>query len=91
LLFSQLYICNNIITGRQFIWQENLFNLLDNRRFEALHLDLSSSRSINVAINAIFKKTNTLYGLIHNGAYGQVGALEDVNRFHRRALYNDAG
>lgn len=48
--------------------------------FEALQLDLASSKSINEACTSIFKKTNTLYGLIHNGAYGQLGALEDLSR-----------
>ncbi|SMM98420.1 Putative NAD(P)-dependent oxidoreductase EC-YbbO [uncultured Candidatus Thioglobus sp.] len=48
--------------------------------FEAWQLDLSSSKSINTATKAIFEKTPHLYGLIHNGAYGQVGALEDISR-----------
>lgn len=55
--------------------------MLKAQGFEALQLDLDSSKSINEACVSIFKKTNnTLYGLIHNGAYGQVGALEDISR-----------
>ena len=53
---------------------------LKQQGFIAFALDLSSSKSINAAINAVFEKTNDLYGLIHNGAYGQVGALEDISR-----------
>ncbi len=60
--------------------QEKDVEMLKAQGFEALRLDLSSSKSINMAIDAVFKKTNTLYGLIHNGAYGQVGALEDISR-----------
>ncbi|MCH9646033.1 MAG: SDR family NAD(P)-dependent oxidoreductase [Proteobacteria bacterium] len=48
--------------------------------FEAYQLDLASSASIQLAISEIFLQTDDLYGLIHNGAYGQVGALEDISR-----------
>ncbi len=48
--------------------------------FEAYQLDLSSSESINLAMQAIYTQVDSLYGLIHNGGYGQVGALEDVSR-----------
>ncbi|CAB9539029.1 Putative NAD(P)-dependent oxidoreductase EC-YbbO [Bathymodiolus brooksi thiotrophic gill symbiont] len=48
--------------------------------FEGYQLDLSSSASIKAAVSAIFEQTESLYGLIHNGAYGQMGALEDVSR-----------
>lgn len=54
--------------------------MLITKGFEAHQLDLTSSISINSAIAAIFEKTESLYGLIHNGAYGQVGALEDISR-----------
>ncbi len=47
---------------------------------EAFQLDLSSSKSIRQVMSVIDTKVNGLYGLIHNGAYGQVGALEDVSR-----------
>ena len=36
--------------------------------FETLLLDLSSSGSVNVAINELYKKTDSLYALINNGA-----------------------
>ena len=48
--------------------------------FESLLLDLSSSDSINSAVSALFQKTDHLYALINNGAYGQAGALEDMSR-----------
>jgi len=48
--------------------------------FESLLLDLSSSDSINEAISELYQKTDSLYALINNGAYGQAGALEDISR-----------
>ena len=48
--------------------------------FEAFLLDLSSSGSINAAIKELYQKTDNLYALINNGAYGQAGALEDISR-----------
>ena len=48
--------------------------------FDAFLLDLSSSNSIKTAIYVLFQKTDSLYALINNGAYGQVGALEDISR-----------
>jgi short-subunit dehydrogenase len=48
--------------------------------FESLLLDLSSSGSINIAISELYQKTDNLYALINNGAYGQAGALEDISR-----------
>lgn len=48
--------------------------------FESYQLDLASSASIKLAIKHIYSKVDVLYGLIHNGAYGQVGALEDISR-----------
>jgi len=48
--------------------------------FETLLLDLSSSSSINTAISKLYQKTDNLYALINNGAYGQAGALEDISR-----------
>ena len=48
--------------------------------FESLLLDLSSSDSINLAISELYQKTDKLYALINNGAYGQAGALEDISR-----------
>ena len=48
--------------------------------FEALQLDLSSSESIKAAVFKLFEKTDSVYALINNGAYGQAGALEDISR-----------
>ncbi len=54
--------------------------LLRQSGLEAYQLDLSSSQSIQQTMSIINTKIDGLYGLIHNGAYGQVGALEDVSR-----------
>jgi len=48
--------------------------------FDAFLLDLASSSSIKNAIYEIYQKTDSIYALINNGAYGQVGALEDISR-----------
>jgi len=48
--------------------------------FDVFLLDLSSSQSIRTAIDEIYQKTDSLYSLINNGAYGQTGALEDISR-----------
>ena len=48
--------------------------------FEVFLLDLASSSSIKTAISELYQKTDSLYALINNGAYGQVGALEDISR-----------
>ena len=48
--------------------------------FETLLLNLSSSSSINTAISKLYQRTDNLYALINNGAYGQAGALEDISR-----------
>ncbi len=48
--------------------------------FDAFLLDLASSCSIKAAISALYQKTDSLYALINNGAYGQAGALEDISR-----------
>ena len=50
--------------------------------FEAFMLDLASSKSIKAAIYELYKKTDGLYALINNGAYGQAGALEAVSYTH---------
>jgi NAD(P)-dependent dehydrogenase (short-subunit alcohol dehydrogenase family) len=60
--------------------QEADVKALEAEGFESLLLDLSSSDSINSAVIALFQKTDHLYALINNGAYGQAGALEDVSR-----------
>ena len=48
--------------------------------FDSFLLDLASSVSIKAAISELYQKTDSLYALINNGAYGQVGALEDISR-----------
>ena len=48
--------------------------------FDAFLLDLASSKSIKAAIYELYQKTDSLYALINNGAYGQAGALEDISR-----------
>jgi len=48
--------------------------------FDAFLLDLASSSSIKAAISKLYQKTDSLYALINNGAYGQAGALEDISR-----------
>ena len=60
---------------------------LESEGFESLLLDLSSSDSINSAVSNLFQKTDTLYALINNGAYGQVGALEDISRAAMEAQF----
>lgn len=47
---------------------------------DALKLDLRSSKSIQDCVQTLFSKSQDLHALIHNGAYGQVGALEDISR-----------
>jgi len=54
--------------------------MLKNLGFEAFLLDLSSSDSIKALVFKLNEKTNNLYALINNGAYGQAGALEDISR-----------
>ncbi len=49
--------------------------------FESIQLDLTDSNSIRSAIETILNLTNgKIYGLFNNGAYGQVGAVEDLSR-----------
>ena len=59
---------------------EKDLRMLQDLGFEALLLDLSSSDSIKAAVFKLYEKTNNLYALINNGAYGQAGALEDISR-----------
>lgn len=48
---------------------------------ESLKLDLASSESINSAVDEILEQTNgQLYALFNNAAYGQPGAVEDLQR-----------
>lgn len=54
---------------------------LKTQGLESLVLDLASSDSINTAVDEILERTNgSLYALFNNGAYGQPGAVEDLQR-----------
>ena len=54
---------------------------LKSEKLESLQLDLDDSISIQTAVKEILKRTDgTLDALFNNGAYGQAGALEDINR-----------
>ena len=54
---------------------------LINLGLESLPLDLSSSESISKTLAEILERTDgKLYALINNGAYGQIGAVEDLSR-----------
>ncbi len=49
--------------------------------FESFVLDLADSKSIQDAVDKLFKATGgELYAVFHNGAYGQSGAVEDLSR-----------
>ncbi|MEK7991527.1 MAG: SDR family NAD(P)-dependent oxidoreductase [Thiotrichaceae bacterium] len=54
---------------------------LKNEGFESTQLDLNDSDSIHRAVKTVLELTDgKLYGLFNNGAYGQVGAIEDLSR-----------
>jgi short-subunit dehydrogenase len=54
---------------------------LQRQGFETLQLDLDESESIDQAVDKVLKYTDgQLYALFNNGAYGQPGAVEDLNR-----------
>lgn len=56
-------------------------DLLEAQGLESLTLDLASSHSINTAVDEILERTNgRLYALFNNAAYGQPGAVEDLQR-----------
>ncbi len=49
--------------------------------FEPILLDYSDEYSVQAAFDQLMVKTNhQLYGVFHNGAYGQPGAVEDISR-----------
>lgn len=49
--------------------------------FEALQLDLTSSASIDTAVDEVLSRTGgELYALFNNAGYGQPGAVEDLSR-----------
>ncbi len=48
---------------------------------ESCRLDLTDSASIHAAFDEVMERTgNSLYALVNNGAYGQPGAVEDLDR-----------
>jgi NAD(P)-dependent dehydrogenase (short-subunit alcohol dehydrogenase family) len=54
---------------------------LETQGFESLQLDLSDSGSVNDTVDEVLERTGgRLYALFNNGAYGQPGAVEDLNR-----------
>jgi len=54
---------------------------LKNQGLESLQLDLNNSESIQNALDTVLEQTGGyLYGLFNNGAYGQPGAVEDLQR-----------
>ncbi len=54
---------------------------LQEQGLESLQLDLASSESIHQAVDAILELTQgQLYALFNNAAYGQPGAVEDLQR-----------
>lgn len=59
---------------------------LNHLGLESLQLDLSCSESISQTVAEILGRTNgKLNALINNGAYGQIGAVEDLSREVLRA------
>jgi len=56
--------------------------------FECVQLDLDDSMSIQSAVKKVVHMTEgKLYALFNNGAYGQMGAVEDVSRGLLRAQF----
>jgi NAD(P)-dependent dehydrogenase (short-subunit alcohol dehydrogenase family) len=67
--------------------KEDVNKLLE-RGFESLQLDLDDSQSIHTAVDSILQQTGgTLDALFNNGAYGLVGAVEDLSRQALRAQF----
>lgn len=66
---------------------EDVIKLMD-MGFESIQLDLDQSESIHSALNKVLQLTGgTLDGLFNNGAYGQPGAVEDLNRETMRSQF----
>jgi short-subunit dehydrogenase len=54
--------------------------ILQQQGFKAFKLDLQDGDSIATAVEQVLDETNgRLYALFNNGAYGQVGAVEDLS------------
>ena len=62
--------------------------MLEKEGFEAFPLDLTCSTSIQQTVEQVMSATEgRLYALFNNGAYGQVGAVEDLSRDALRAQF----
>lgn len=53
---------------------------LTDQGLECIVLDLANDDSIDQAVEYIKHNTESFYGLVNNGAYGQPGAVEDLSR-----------
>lgn len=54
-------------------------SMLQQQGFKAFRLDLTQSETIGSTLEQVLEDTGgTLYALFNNGAYGQVGAVEDL-------------
>jgi len=61
-------------------------NHLRNAGFQTVQIDLDDSASIQSGFGQVMQLTKgQLYGVFHNGAYGQPGAVEDLSREVLRA------
>ncbi len=60
--------------------QEQDIDALQTLGHECIQLDLSSTDSIQAAVQYIKENHSDIYGLVNNGAYGQPGAVEDLSR-----------
>jgi len=59
---------------------------LSGESLEALRLDLDDSATIREAVDQVLSRTGgRLFALLNNGAYGQMGAVEDLSRAVLRA------
>jgi NAD(P)-dependent dehydrogenase (short-subunit alcohol dehydrogenase family) len=55
--------------------------MLENEGLQAIELDYRHSTSVQACAAEVAKRTDgKLYALFNNGAYGQVGAVEDISR-----------
>ena len=61
---------------------------LEAQGVEALYLDYAEPESIEACVQAVAERTGgRLFALFNNGAYGQLGALEDISRDALRAQF----
>jgi len=68
--------------------QDSDVTRLEEQGFEAIKLDLRDAESIGTALDTLLARTGgKLYGLFNNGAYGQPGAVEDLDTDTLRAQF----